>query len=178
MQDHTEQSLTIPLEAGTAHHWLAVDGRRPATAENAQPHQAKEHPCQTGLQPKPLQHQRTTAHARAQAHESTSNIAGLPLKHSLSSELQLYFGMVRHSLQKLHKGQPGLLPPRAVTASLATDPGSSARAACNTCSMLSIHSISLLVPGLQPVLPYLVPLLSNEVQSSMDNLNHLEYVLR
>jgi hypothetical protein len=155
LQANSEPQSTFPLEAGTAHHWLAVSGLQPATVENAQPRRAPEQPRQSAIETKSnllLQQGRCSANTSGQA-STTTSFAGLPLKHSLSSELQLYFGMMRRSLQRLHETKQGALPPQAVTASLATD------------------------PGLQPILPYLVPLLRNEVQNSMDNLTHLEYML-
>jgi hypothetical protein len=180
LQANSEPQSTFPLEAGTAHHWLAVSGLQPATVENAQPRRAPEQPRQSAIETKSnllLQQGRCSANTSGQA-STTTSFAGLPLKHSLSSELQLYFGMMRRSLQRLHETKQGALPPQAVTASLATDPGDTARAACCLLSTLCILSLGFHVAGLQPILPYLVPLLRNEVQNSMDNLTHLEYMLR
>jgi hypothetical protein len=80
-------------------------------------------------------------------------VAGLPLKHSLPDELQLYYDLVRRTLQS-PGAAGGPLAGHAVAASLATD------------------------PGLQPALPYLVPLLADEVGNNLGNAEQLRLILR
>ncbi|EFN51843.1 hypothetical protein CHLNCDRAFT_139708 [Chlorella variabilis] len=72
-----------------------------------------------------------------------------------AAPLELYYSMVRRALQHKAGGAgEGPLTVRAVTASLATD------------------------PGLQPVLPYLVPLLADEVGRNLKDVQQLRVVLR
>lgn len=161
-----QQLPAAPLEVGVAQHWLAVDGVQPATAENAQPRRAAAASAGRGphgpvsrggtiLAAMPSTGGGAVAGGTAQALESPGGIAaGLPLKHSLPDELQLYYSMVRRALQHKAGGAgEGPLTVRAVTASLATD------------------------PGLQPVLPYLVPLLADEVGRNLKDVQQLRVVL-
>ncbi|KAL4439654.1 hypothetical protein ABPG75_002655 [Micractinium tetrahymenae] len=75
--------------------------------------------------------------------------------HLPSVPFELYFDVVRQALQS-KAGLPGKGPlgPRAVAASLATD------------------------PGLQPMLPYLAPLLADEVGKNLGDAGQLHSVLR
>ena len=124
---------SVPLEVGIAPHWLAVAGVQPATAENAQPRRtvaaASRGPSATGPSAGPARAgQAPLLGALAvgtgggscgpgpQGEACGSIIAGLPLKHSMPDELQLYYDMVRRALQTKGHGV-------AVAASLATDPG-------------------------------------------------------
>lgn len=124
-----------PLEVGVTPHWLAVAGVQPATAENAQPRSA----------PRPAGGTRPAARAGSAGTTAAAGagpaavggsgaagqqqggeaggagiLPGLPLRHSLPDELQLYYDMVRRVLQT-KRGGP--LAGRAVATSLATDPG-------------------------------------------------------
>lgn len=119
-----------PLEVGVTPHWLAVDGVQPATAENAQPRAVPRVGAgfKVAAAPAPTAAAAASpaaATAGQQSNDASSGgggsiAAGLPLRHSLPDELQLYYDMVRRMLQS-KQGTP--LDARAVTASLATDPG-------------------------------------------------------
>ena len=133
------QLPAVPLEVGVAQHWLAVDGVQPATAENVQPRRAAAQPARAAAarptavapggtgQPVPgAPAADGGAPGAGQAADVPGGVAaGLPLKHSLSEELQLYYSVVRRALQRPAPGAaPGAaLGARAVMASLSTDPG-------------------------------------------------------
>ncbi|PSC74770.1 transcription initiation factor TFIID subunit 6-like isoform X1 [Micractinium conductrix] len=147
-----------PLEVGVTPHWLAINGVQPATVENAQPRRTAA-PARGAAAPSPrpaaAQRQPQAGAAAEQQGEAAGGIvASLPLKHSMPEELHLYYDVVRRALQA--KGGAhgcGPLPGHAVAASLATD------------------------PGLQPVLPYLVPLLAEEVSKNLGDARQLHTIL-
>lgn len=112
-------------------HWLAVDGVQPTTAENAPARRMAAVHATSSRQsapaasvPLPAARAAPVPAAPADGRgdgESGSLAVGLPLRHSLPDELQLYFDMVRRTLQASSSGsaQAG----HAVATSLATDPG-------------------------------------------------------
>ena len=115
-------------------HWLAIDGAQPATAENAPARRvaatrdAASAPPATPAGAARLPATQTPAAGTAArdgaAHggaDGGSLAVGLPLRHSLPDELQLYFDMVRRTLQARSGGSAQAS--HAVAASLATDPG-------------------------------------------------------
>lgn len=123
------------METSVQPHWLAIDGMQPATAENAQPRRvgtsrppsagaggaaAGPAPRAAGGAAQPAAAPAAAAGAQQGGGEPGGIVAGLPLRHSLPDELQLYYDMVRRALQS-KGGAP--LAGRAVAASLATDPG-------------------------------------------------------
>ena len=124
-----------PMEASVQPHWLAIDGVQPATAENAPARRVaavrdatpSRQAMPAGAAPLPAARAGPAATAEADgAHdgaETHSLAAGLPLRHSLPDELQLYFDMVRRTLQTSTGGST--LAGHAVATSLATDPGAS-----------------------------------------------------
>lgn len=198
------------METSVQPHWLAVEGSQPATAENAQPRRAAAardavargrpaaalpNPAAASGPAAPPPAAAASGAAR-QGAEAGGLTAGLPLRHALPEELQLYYDMVRRTLQ----ADAGVSTPagRAVAASLASDPGAPTPAdglaglgmsrhvpaATPWCGALRKgHTLWAWPPptpcaGLQPMLPYLVPLLAQEVGRSLGNVQHLRMVLR
>ncbi|KAL4854072.1 Transcription initiation factor TFIID subunit 6 [Chlorella vulgaris] len=159
-----------PLEVGISQHWLAVAGCQPTSLENAQPKRtsaisndlpgvSRQAPRRASP-PAGLQGITGNSGARQPTHDAAGTgdgavhiYASLPLKHSLPGELHLYFNMVRRALQQPYGGADGLQA-QAVCATLATD------------------------PGLQPLLPYLVPMLADEVGRRLVHAGHLQLMLR
>lgn len=130
-----------PLEVGISPHWLAIAGVQPAIAENAQPKRAaalsktvvSARGAAGAVRSGQAPGQGTTSGSSVAHHGEAAGgiMAGLPLKHSMPDELQLYYDMVRRALQTVPGQAGGLsLEGQAVAASLATDPGSLSRASC------------------------------------------------
>ena len=122
-----------PLEVGVTPHWLAVGGVQPTTAENSQPRRMAMPATGGAAAAREALHGQATGAAVVQGSSQQPQrggeagsggaagggiLAGLPLRHTMPDELQLYFDIVRRTLQG---GAP--LAGRAVAASLATDPG-------------------------------------------------------
>ena len=129
-----------PLEVGVAQHWLALDGVQPATAENTMARSVRGAPIRSSeaweagptpgwaaVGPVRLMDGGGGVLAPADtgelgARDGTGEaLLRLPLKHSLPDELQLYYSLVRRTLQ--HKGGVAPQVARGVMASLASDPG-------------------------------------------------------